>query len=439
MSKCFRLTTALLAVWPMLAGGNSKQDESVNWQGIFAQSGMMLGVQHGFRVATEPKTRANLGGAFFPGWYRSLTNLHGWSDGDGFLVNYVGHPLQGSSSAYVWVQNDGANRYLEFSNTRKYWRSRMRATLWSWAYSTQFEIGPLSEATIGKIQSRYPQQGFVDHVATPTVGLAWMVAEDFLDKYVIRKFEDRVENAWARMMVRGWLNPSRSFANMMRWKVPWWRDSRGGIWTYYRGKPFDHPEVAERERGRMEAPVEFDFSAAYFGNPGGVDSVNCIGGVSTAQWNRSRNWSWVAEVGGCKMFGFEGAREVNFSGDILTYGVGRRRTWHNGRWRPYAQMLVGGKRITINEELQDRKAEWIAANPGRAPGYEHHQLWTRFNQANGFGLQAGTGVDYAVSDVFTVKLAAFDYNYAFLPSTEVAAYPHTLRVALGFKLNWGNW
>lgn len=399
----------------------------------------MLGVQHGYRIATEPATRAGMKGPFFDGWYRSLTNLHGWSDGDPFYVNYLGHPLQGSSSAYIWVQNDGAYKYLEFGNNRDYWRSRLRATIWSWVYSTQFEIGPVSEATIGAIQSRYPQQGFVDHVATPTIGLAWMIGEDWLDKYVIRKFEDRFENPWARMMMRGWLNPSRSFANMMRWKVPWWRDSRSGIWTYRNGMKFDHPTVPERGPEPEVPPVELDFSAAYFGNPAGVDAVNCMGGLGKAQFNTSRNWSWVAEVGGCKMFGFEGTREANFSGDILTYGVGRQRTWRNGKWNPYVQFLAGGKRITINEELQDKKAEWIAANPGTPPGYIHHRIWTRFNQANGFALQAGTGLDYRVNQAFTVKLASFDYNYAFLPDNELAAYPHTLRVAIGFKINVGNW
>lgn len=94
-------------------------------------------------------------------------------DGDLFYVNYVGHPIQGSASGFIWVQNDGKYRKAEFGNNSVYWKSRMRATAFSWAYSTQFEIGPISEASIGKIQSRYPQQSWVDHVATPVIGLAW--------------------------------------------------------------------------------------------------------------------------------------------------------------------------------------------------------------------------------------------------------------------------
>jgi hypothetical protein len=402
---------------------------------------MMLGTQHGFRLATEEGTRKGMAGSFFPGWYRSLSNLHGWSDGDGFLVNYVGHPIQGSSSAYIWIQNDGRKRYLEFGNNRQYWNSRLRATFWSWAYSTQFEIGPVSEASIGKIQSRYPQQGFVDHVATPTIGLAWMLGEDVLDRFVVRPFEDRFDNVWARMMVRGWLNPSRSFANMMRWKVPWYRDSRNGIWSYRKGMPLGagSPESRPRMAATALAPVEFTASSAYWVNPAGADALHCIGGIGKLQYNVSENWAWLAEVGGCKMFGFEGARERNFAGDILTYSVGGRHTWRNGRWMPYTQLLAGGKRITINEELTDIKAQWLAQNPGKKPGYELHRLWTRFNQANGFAVQAGVGLDLGLNEVATLQIGAIDYNYAWLPRTELAAYPNSLRFSMGFKLKIGTW
>jgi hypothetical protein len=39
---------------------------------------------------------------------------------------------------------------LEFSNSGTYWWSRLKATLWNAAYSTQWSIGPLSELTVEK-------------------------------------------------------------------------------------------------------------------------------------------------------------------------------------------------------------------------------------------------------------------------------------------------
>ncbi len=442
--RSLQIGLATLLITPVRAQSGA---ETVDWGGVLRQSAFMVGIQHGFRLATEAQTRDGLKGPYFQGWYQSLANLHGWADGDPFLVNYVGHPLQGAASGYIWVQNDGNFRKAEFGRNELYWKSRLRATLWSWAYSTQFEIGPISEASIGKIQARYPQQGFVDHVATPSIGLAWMVAEDALDRYVIRAFEHRVDNFYLRMMVRGWLNPARSFANLMRWKEPWYRNTRTGIGAYRRSDLSksvlpSKPRGENPEPWRQAAPFEFSYASAYLVNPAGKDALHCIGGLGSAKYNFSQHWAWVAEVGGCKMFGFQGSREFNYSGDILTYGTGLRYNYRfasGSRLLPYAQVLVGGKRITIDEEIPALKQAWQDANRGRRPGYELHGLWTRTNQANGFAVQVGGGLDIGLTKYATLRLAGFDYNHAWLPRTELAAYPHTVRVQTGITIRMGNW
>ncbi len=184
-----------------------ERGSGIDWHGLGRQSSFFLAVQHGFRLATEPGTRAGMRGPFFRGWMQSVGSLHGWSDGDPFYVNYIGHPMQGAVSGYIWTHNDRDYIGAEIGRNAFYWKSRLRATAYSWAYSTMFEIGPLSEASLGKIQSRYPQQGFVDHVVTPVIGLGWMIGEDALDKYVIQRFEEKFENGYLRLMVRGVLNP----------------------------------------------------------------------------------------------------------------------------------------------------------------------------------------------------------------------------------------
>lgn len=190
------------------------------------------------------------------GYVNSVTNLHGWADGDPIMVNYVGHPMQGSVSGDIWIQNDPKYRTAEFGRNRRYWVSRLRAATFAWAYSEQFEIGPISEASIGHVQNYFPQQGFVDHVITPAVGFGWMVAEDFLDRYVVKRIEAWTTNRCAlrplrviRMVARGGLNPSRSFANAMAFREPWHRDTllnsresrnlapRGGGGSVIWGKP----------------------------------------------------------------------------------------------------------------------------------------------------------------------------------------------------------
>ena len=153
-----------------------------------------------------------------------MAALHGWSDGDPFYVNYVGHPMQGAVSGYLWTLNDTRYKRVEFGRDPEYWKSRLRAGAFAWAYSEMTEIGPLmSEAAIGNIQAFYPQQGFVDHVVTPSIGLGWMIAEDVMDRYLVRFVERKVQNRYVRILVRGGANPSRSLANVISGQWPWAR------------------------------------------------------------------------------------------------------------------------------------------------------------------------------------------------------------------------
>jgi hypothetical protein len=99
-------------------------------------------------------------------------------------------------------------------------------------YSTQFELGPISEASLGNVG--YPGSslsGAVDLVMTPLGGLVWQVGEDVLDKYFITRIEGWTSNRVILTLARGFLNPTRSFANLIRLRVPWTRDTRPGIWN----------------------------------------------------------------------------------------------------------------------------------------------------------------------------------------------------------------
>lgn len=79
-----------------------------------------LMVEHGFRLLTEPGTRDGLKGSFFQNYAASVANLHGWADGDEFYVNYVGHPMQGAVSGFLWTQNDPAYGKVVFGKDRLY-------------------------------------------------------------------------------------------------------------------------------------------------------------------------------------------------------------------------------------------------------------------------------------------------------------------------------
>jgi hypothetical protein len=193
-----------------------------HWKPAVAQALLFLGVQHGYAL-TQPKTRRDLHGPFFRDYFRSVKSLHGWADGGRFFTNYVAHPMQGALLASVWVQNDPKGRSARFGRSASYWRGRTKAVAWAAAWSTQFELGPVSQASIGNV-GLHGKQTWVDLVMTPAGGAAWLVAEDALDRFVVRRLESRTDNALARIAARMLLNPTRSAANLLRFQRPWRRD-----------------------------------------------------------------------------------------------------------------------------------------------------------------------------------------------------------------------
>jgi hypothetical protein len=214
--------------------GSSGQDNGARgfgWDGAVRQSLLFTGIMHGFRLATEPGTRAELRGPFFKDYFRAVRNLRGWGDGDPFLVNYIGHPMQGAVSGNIQIQNDPKGIEQEFGLRKSYWQSRFKAMGWAALVSTQFELGLISEASLGNVglkpteKSQHPM-GWVDLVTTPTAGTGWLVMEDMLDRFIVQRIENKFSNRVARGLVRSFLNPSRSFANLMRFKYPWRRDGR---------------------------------------------------------------------------------------------------------------------------------------------------------------------------------------------------------------------
>ena len=174
----------------------------------------------------------------------------GWDDGDPFLYSYVGHPIQGALTEYIQIQNDPQGRGLEFSNSKGYWWSRFKAFLWNAAYSTQWNIGPLSEITVEKYgtNARRPWNhdesfpcyehcvtgvGQVDLVTTPVGGALWVLTEDLLDKKINRRIEGATRNHFLIDFMRCALNPIRSGANILHGKRPWYRASRDAAEIYF--------------------------------------------------------------------------------------------------------------------------------------------------------------------------------------------------------------
>jgi hypothetical protein len=211
------------------ASGSSDDREGADVLGAFADSLKLLVVEHGTRIAFQAKTRRELGGNFWADYRRSVRSPGQWDDTDSGWVNYIGHPIHGAAAGYIWIDHERGDP-VDISLSSNYWTSRAKAMAFSASYSLQFEIGPLSEASIGNVGMRAETTGWVDHVVTPVGAFGLIVAEDALDRYLVRWVERRVGNRAARASLRLILNPGRTMANTVSGRAPWYRPGRPLAW-----------------------------------------------------------------------------------------------------------------------------------------------------------------------------------------------------------------
>ena len=241
MNHFVKVLSILLAVVFLLAGHaplraqtispavTVQDDEGVDVFGALGDSLKLLLIEHSIRIAAQEKTRRELDGPFWEDYRRSVRVPQQWEDSDAWWVNYIGHPIHGASAGYIWLDHD-PRAPVEFGVSRRYWATRAQATAWIAAYSLQFEFGPLSEASIGNVGMQPETTGWVDHVVTPVGAFGLLIAEDALDRFLVKWLEARTSNRVARASLRLLFNPSRTFSNTASGKLPWYRKDRSLSW-----------------------------------------------------------------------------------------------------------------------------------------------------------------------------------------------------------------
>lgn len=229
------------------------------------QSFKFLMLEHAWRLTWDPYARYLL--FHKPFWHDYLASadhfeMNRWGDGDDFLVNYIGHPLEGSVAGNIFLQNDPQGRSAKFGRSPAYWNSRFKALGWAAIYSAYFEVGPvLSEAALGneggytyvpdcgfyptcnkKPGKQYKpptnNTGWVDFVATPVIGTGWTVLEDFLDVQLVDRLAKGRPDLKYKIL-RGALNPSRTMSNFLAGKPPWYRYSAENSTIAAFGSPYE--------------------------------------------------------------------------------------------------------------------------------------------------------------------------------------------------------
>lgn len=208
----------------------------VSWWRVLSESFFFLSAQHAGNIALDSDTRDALTHGSFWGDYAYCVEHYRWSrwkDDDPFGVDYIGHPMMGAVTSSIYEQNDPKQRALMYENSRRYWMGRLRAMAYSAAYSAQWKVGPLSEASIGNTGintyyrpdiGRYTNEtGMQDFFITPIGGLAWNVGEDAIDRYILSHVRHGTRNKWL-LLASSLSTPGKSAANVTRFRAPYYRD-----------------------------------------------------------------------------------------------------------------------------------------------------------------------------------------------------------------------
>ncbi|MFZ0761419.1 MAG: hypothetical protein WAM69_15845 [Candidatus Sulfotelmatobacter sp.] len=341
--------------------------ESFHWRRALTESFTFLVIEQAYVVHTDFHWVVIENGIPFNHYWRdymqSLTSWWhaGWSAGENPLYNYVGHPIQGALTSYIQIQNDPTSENLEFSNTKAYWRSRLKATIWNTVYSTQWSIGLLSEPTVEKYGTKarppwnangsypcntstcYSGVGKVNLVMTPVGGFGWMLAEDILDKKVAERVEQHTQNRLLIDTVRSTLSPIRGGANILHGKRPWYRarDDRG-VSLFTEQKP-----AVPTDEVPKPAPNHGNVFIGY-SHLGAVHceaiytSLTVTCDPFSAKSSKLSGWNVAVEKKYLHYFGVV----ADFSGEYggLTQSdflFGLRGGGSIGRFRPFAQAMVG--------------------------------------------------------------------------------------------------
>jgi len=203
--------------------------DKFHWKPAIVESLYFLGIQQSLRMV-QKKTRREITGPFFRDWGNSVKNLGKWRDGDSTFTNYVAHPMQGAVTGRIFINNSERSRRQEFGKSKEYWKSRAKTLAWSAVWSTQFELGPISEASIGNVglydRVGPNRMGWVDLVITPTAGTAVIVGEDALDKYILKNWLEKSRPRWKIRLLRMFITPFQSFTNVLHGQLPWKRYAR---------------------------------------------------------------------------------------------------------------------------------------------------------------------------------------------------------------------
>ena len=198
----------------------------MHWRQLLISSAVFNAFQNAGNVYTGYWYRwETTHGKWFERWFNSDLgwDWNDWNDGNPAMDQYVGHPFMGGITNSLWIQNDpkgsgGADwraRLLEEPPARHAVHHHL---------SFPVEIRAVWRSGVGHIGDHpthnfntHPRNdtGIVELVTTPVGGLGWTMAEDALDKHVVKSFEQSPRRPVSLLLI-SFLTPTRATANILR-------------------------------------------------------------------------------------------------------------------------------------------------------------------------------------------------------------------------------
>jgi hypothetical protein len=282
-----------------------------------------------------------------------------------------------------------------------------------------------------------------------------MIGEDAADRYLIMGLENRTANRFVLMMARCFLNPGRSFANVMAFRRPWQRDTRMGLFGESfrmrqdlvadykqigeKGFVYVRPDKSESDSRSYpkEAQIELTAFPVFETFLGGG---SCIGGGGSGAARVNSQLQVLAEVSGCLIMHQPAS---NQSGDSLFYGGGLRWTpLASHRISPYTQVMFGGEKVSHETDdialRQKLLAEW-GDGGGTLPHYPKRSDWSVETSNNGPSLGFGGGADVVFARPFAWRVIDFQYSHTWIGDVTTIQPQNAFRISMGAVLRIGNW
>jgi len=396
-----------------------RENQGFHWRRALTESLTFLLIEQAYVVHTDFYWVVSENGVPFNHYWRdykqslSQWTHSGWNDGDPNWFGYVGHPIQGALTSFIQIQNDPRSERQVFSRTKSYWKSRLKAAAWNAVYSTQWNLGPLSEVTVEKYgtKDRAPWTyagtfpcthhcltgvGQIDIVMTPLGGTGWLIGEDFLDEKVVRRIEESTQNQFLIDTARVSLNPIRAGANMLHGQHPWYRASRDAWETAL--VPTQNNVVSTNDTSRTRVPNHGNVFIGY--SHTGVSHCEAplpsVSAVCDPLSNLSSRLSgWVASIE--KMYLRYFGAIADFSGHYgnatqNSYLFGIRGGASVGRLRPYGHFMVGAVRAHENSSSGSLSQTSFAEDLGLGVDF---RLARRFNWRNQIdSLKTGSALEF---------------------------------------------